>query len=68
MKLYRVHLVLVDSELHTFMGINTEYGYMLEDTEEVIITGNIGYTKRREVKKANNTICVGHHYKQTQIM
>jgi hypothetical protein len=50
---------------------------MWEDTEEVIIngqsieTGNIWYTKRREVKqkKTNyNTICVGHHHKQTQIL
>ena len=49
---------------------------MWEDTEEVIIngqsieTGNIGYTKRREVKQKNNNniICVGHHHKQTQIM
>ena len=47
---------------------------MWEDTEEVIIngqsieTGNIGNTKRREVKQKNNynTICVGHHHKQTQ--
>jgi hypothetical protein len=27
-KLYRVHLALVDSEPHTFVGINTEYGYI----------------------------------------
>ena len=49
---------------------------MWEDTEEVIIngqsieTGNIGYTKRREVKQKNNynIIFVVHHHKQTQIM
>jgi hypothetical protein len=28
-------------------------------------TGNIGYTKRRQTKQKHNTICVGHHYTQT---
>jgi hypothetical protein len=28
-------------------------------------TGNIGNTKRRKKKKPHNTICVGHHYTQT---
>ena len=41
---------------------------MLENTEGAIKngqsreTGNIGYTRR---KKNHNTICVGHHYAQT---
>ena len=41
---------------------------MLENTEGAIKngqsreTGNIGYTRR---KKTHNTICVGHHYAQT---
>jgi hypothetical protein len=28
-------------------------------------TGNIGYTRRRKTKQKHNTICVGHHYMQT---
>ena len=28
-------------------------------------TGNIGYTRRRKIKPKHNTICVGHHYAQT---
>jgi hypothetical protein len=27
--------------------------------------GNIGYTRRRLEKQTHNTICVGHHYRQT---
>ena len=27
--------------------------------------GNIGYTRRRKAKQNHNTICVGHHYAQT---
>ena len=44
---------------------------MLENTEGGIKnwqsreTGNIGYTKRRKTKQKHNTICVGHHYAQT---
>jgi hypothetical protein len=26
---------------------------------------NIGYTRRRKTKQEHNTICVGHHYAQT---
>jgi hypothetical protein len=26
---------------------------------------NIGYTRRRKTKQKHNTICVGHHYTQT---
>jgi hypothetical protein len=26
--------------------------------------GNIGYTRRRQLKQKHNTICVGHHYPQ----
>jgi hypothetical protein len=28
-------------------------------------TGNIGNTRRRKTKQKHNTICVGHHYTQT---
>jgi len=28
-------------------------------------TGNIRYTRRRKIKQKHNTICVGHHYAQT---
>ena len=28
-------------------------------------SGNIGYTRRRQTKQRHNTICVGHHYTQT---
>ena len=28
-------------------------------------TGNIGYTRRRKPTQKYNTICVGHHYTQT---
>jgi hypothetical protein len=28
-------------------------------------TGNIGHTRRRQTKQKHNTICVGHHYTQT---
>ena len=44
---------------------------MLENTEEAIKngqsrdTGNIGYTRRRQTKQKHYTICVGHHYAQT---
>ena len=44
---------------------------MLENTEGAIQngqsreTGNIGYTRRRKTKQKHNTICVGHHYAQT---
>jgi hypothetical protein len=44
---------------------------MLENTEGAIKkgqsreTGNIGYTRRRKTKQNHNTICIGHHYKQT---
>jgi len=43
----------------------------LENTEGAINngqsreTGNIGYTRRRQIKQKHNTICVGHHYTQT---
>jgi hypothetical protein len=44
---------------------------MLENTEgafkngQSIEIGNIGYTRRRKTKQKRNTICVGHHYAQT---
>ena len=28
-------------------------------------TGNIGHTRRRKTKQKHNTICVGHHYVQS---
>jgi len=43
----------------------------LENTEGAITkgksreTGNLGYTRRRKTKQKHNTICVGHHYIQT---
>jgi hypothetical protein len=44
---------------------------MLENAEGAIKngqsreTGNIGYTRRRKTKQNHNTICIGHHYAQT---
>ena len=44
---------------------------MLENTEGAIKngqfreTGNIGYTRLSQTKQKHNTICVGHHYTQT---
>jgi hypothetical protein len=31
----------------------------------LVFTGNIGYPRRRKTKQKHNTICVGHHYMQT---
>ena len=28
-------------------------------------TGNIGYTRRRKTQQKHNTICIGHHYTET---
>ena len=45
--------------------------YTLEKNEVAIKngqsreTGNIGYTRRRQTKQNHNTICGGHHYRQT---
>jgi hypothetical protein len=44
---------------------------MLEKIEEAIKNGqsremsNLGYTRQRKTKQKHNTICVGHHYMQT---
>ena len=44
---------------------------MLENTEGAIEngqsreTGNIGYTRRGKTKQKHHTICVEHHYMQT---
>jgi hypothetical protein len=45
---------------------------MLENTEGAIkkkgqsrVTGCIGYTRQRNAKQKHSTICVGHHYMQT---
>ena len=44
---------------------------MLEKTKGAITNGqsretdNIGYTRRRQTKQKHNTICVKHHYAQT---
>ena len=44
---------------------------MLENTEGAIKigqsreTGSTGYTRRRKTKRKHTTICVGHHYAQT---
>jgi hypothetical protein len=44
---------------------------MLEDTEEAIKngqsrkTGYILYRRGRQAKKTHNTVCLGHHYTQT---
>jgi hypothetical protein len=44
---------------------------MSENTERAIQngqareTGNIGYTRRRKTKQKHNTICVRHHYTQS---
>ena len=43
----------------------------MENTEGAITNGqsretcNIGCTRRRKTKQKHNTICVGHHYTQT---
>jgi hypothetical protein len=43
----------------------------LENTERTIKTeqsresSTIGYTRQRKTKQKHNTICVGHHYVQT---
>jgi len=29
--------------------------------------GNIGYTRRSKTQQKHNTLCVGHHYAQTNI-
>ena len=45
--------------------------YTLEKNEVAIKngqsreTGNIGYTRRRQTKQKYNTMCGGHHYRQT---
>jgi hypothetical protein len=47
---------------------------MLENTERARKYGqsretdNIGHTRRRKTKQKHNTICVGHHYMQTNTM
>ena len=33
--------------------------------KQSIETGNIVYTRRRQTKQKHNTICVGHHYIET---
>ena len=44
---------------------------MLEKIEEAIKNGqsremsNLGYTRQRKTKQKHNTICVGHHYMQS---
>jgi hypothetical protein len=45
---------------------------MLENTEGTIKkgkqsreTGHKGYTRRRKTKQKHSTICIGHHYTQT---
>jgi len=44
---------------------------MLENTEGTIKNGqsreygNIGYTRPRKTKQKHNTICIGHHFTQT---
>ena len=44
---------------------------MLENTEGGIAngqsteTGNIGHTRRKQETQKHNTVCVGHHYTQT---
>jgi len=43
---------------------------MLENTEGAIKngqyreTGNIGHTRRRQIKQQHNTLCIGHTYMQ----
>jgi len=47
------------------------YLFCFDNTEGAIKSGqsretdNIGYTRRRKTKQKHNTICVGHHYAQT---
>ena len=42
--------------------IITEGSIKNEQSREI---GNIGYTRQRQTKQKHNTICVGHHYAQT---
>jgi len=41
---------------------NTEGAFANEQFREI---GNIGHTRRRKTNQKHNTICVGHHYTQT---
>ena len=59
--------------MHKIQETSNQNKSTLENTEETIKngqsreTGNIpvGYTRRRQAKHRHNTICVGHHYDQT---
>jgi hypothetical protein len=42
----------------------TEYRRAIENGQSRE-TGNIGYARRRKTKQRHNTICIGHHYTQT---
>jgi len=54
--------------LNVYTGYSEE---MLENTEGATKkgqsreTGNIGYTRPRKTKQKQKTICIGHHYTQT---
>jgi len=48
--------------LYLFCFDNTEGAIKSGQSRE---TDNIGYTRRRKTKQKHNTICVGHHYAQT---
>jgi hypothetical protein len=46
-------------------SVNTEVAIKNEQIRE---TGSIAYTRRRKTKQKHNTICVGHHYAQTNLL
>ena len=52
---------MVDNELHTNVEINTEYGYMLENTEDAITHGvfrdtlHVGHMTHKDVKQNKYT-------------
>ena len=60
-----------NTEKLTTLGTQDKDKQMLENTEGAIKnrqsreTGDIGYTRRTQTKQKHSTICVGHHYAQT---
>ena len=51
------------------MGWHLEISIIITEgwikNEQSTETGNIGYTRQRQATQKHNTICVGHHYTQT---
>jgi hypothetical protein len=51
--------------LHCKQGINVREYQRAVKNGQSCETNNIGYTRRRQTKQKHNTLCVGHHYRQT---